>query len=879
MAGPVSGTFAFLFTDIEGSTSLWEIHPREMADALARHDQLLGEVVVMHNGRVFKHTGDGFAAAFSSAADAVAAALAGQVAIESEPWPFPSGIHVRMGLHAGSAEERGGDYFGPTLNQTARVMGAAHGGQTLVSSSARDLAAGTLPDRSRLDEAGSVHLRGLSGLHTLYQLVHPDLKAGFPPLNADQVGAGNLPGYSSAFIGRRSELDEVTALVADNRLVTILGPGGAGKTRLAIETAARAEQFTHGTWIVELGPLRDSSLVDQALAAALNVDQHAALDLRQSLVATIRDHRLLLVLDNCEHLIDACADTAGFLLDTCRHVQILATSRQPLRVEGETTWPIPALATPPATPSSKTDEPIAYDSVALFVERAASVRHGFILTPDNEEAIGSICRRLDGIPLAIELAGARSDVLTPEQIDARLGDRFALLTGGSRTADPRQQTLQATLDWGFNLLDAPEQALLRRLAVFRGDFSLEAAEEVCPGDPIEPAQILDLVSQLTRKSMVEAESRPGGMRYRLLETVREYSAARLEEAGEHADYIQNHQNWFVRLAEQASSKLRSSDQLEWLARLEADHDNLRAVLERTVMEGTPEPALRIARSIWPFWWLHSHFEEGDAWLKTALAQADVDPQLRVGVLIGAAQFAWEHGENDSATARLDEALHTAREIGSRTHEAWALGYRALLATFDEDYALSRQLAGQAMEAFSDRGNFTGVGFAQWIEAGATLAENRRPGDLSQGELERLYAVCDNLLASSRVVGDRNMIGHLHESLGAIQRVMGQVDESRPSVAAAVRALFELGNKGCTAHALDQAAAVELAQGRTDVAARLLGATGAMRDRLGGHSLELRLWGEYAAEAREVLGSRSADSLLSEGRRWDLDEAVARVLDG
>ena len=480
MANPPTGTVTFLFTDIEGSTKLWELYPDAMKVALARHDIILRQAIESHGGVVFKTVGDAFCAAFSSAPAAVEAALAAERALFSERWGETGAVRTRAALHTGNAESREGDYFGPTLNRVARLLSTGYGGQILLSLPAQELVRDHLPEGTELRDLGEHRLKDLIRPERIYQLAAWGLPADFPPLRALDPQRTNLPIQPTSFIGRRQEMAEVRRLLTATRLLTLTGTGGVGKTRLALHVAADlVDAYRDGVWLVELASVTDPALVLQAVAAALGVREQPGRPLRDTLIDFLDARHLLLVLDNCEHLVAACAQLADAVLHACPTVTILATSREALGVGGELTWRVPSLPAPDAQHPPPLEHLTQYEAVRLFIDRAVFALPSFTVTNANAPAVAQICWRLDGISLAIELAAARVKLLAPEQIAARLDDRFRLLTGGSRTALPRQQTLRAAIDWSYDLLSEPERTLLRRLSVFAGGWTLEGAEAVC----------------------------------------------------------------------------------------------------------------------------------------------------------------------------------------------------------------------------------------------------------------------------------------------------------------------------------------------------------------------------------------------------------------
>ncbi len=552
-----SGTVTFLFTDIAGSTQLWEQHPQAMQQALARHDALLRAGIAAHGGAVVKSTGDGLLAVFARATDAVHAALAAQRSLVAEEWGPIGLLGVRMALHTGVTQERDGDYFGPPLNRVARLLAAGHGHQVLLSLATATLVQDQLPSGVSVRDLGERHLKDLARPEHVFQLLVPDLPAEFPPLRALETWPNNLPAPLTSFVGRAQECAAVAELLASQRLVTLTGPGGTGKTRLALHVAAdRLEQCSHGVWLVELAPLADPLLVPLAVASVLGLREEAGRPLLTVLTDYLRTRTLLLLLDNCEHLVDACAQLAETLLRSCPQLRILASSRESLGVAGEAPFRVPPLHTPDPRQLPELEAFAQYEAVRLFTERATSVLPSFRVTSGNMAALAQVCSRLDGIPLALELAAAHVNVLRVEQIAARLDDRFRLLTGASRSAVPRQQTLRALIDWSYDLLSALEQQVLRHLAVFAGGWTLEAAEAVCAGEGLEQERVLDVLSRLVDKSLVQAERVPGQeARYRMLETIRQYALERLAASGEADTIRRRHAEHYLAVAEMAEPHL------------------------------------------------------------------------------------------------------------------------------------------------------------------------------------------------------------------------------------------------------------------------------------------------------------------------------------
>ena len=602
-----AGTVTFAFTDIEGSTRLWETEPAAMARSLVLHNETLHAAFGHHGGAVFSTMGDGMAVAFSSAAGAVRAALEAQRALMAAPWPAETGVlKVRMGLHTdeavlrhGQAVLRDGQYVNRPLNRCARLMAAAHGGQILMSDATEALVRSQLPDGATLLDLGEHRLRDLAGRMHIFQLVHPDLPGAFPVLRTLDAFPGNLPLQVSSFIGRGRELKQTAAALGETRVVTLIGVGGVGKTRLALQVAEQVlPRFGDGAWLCELAPIRDAAGVDDAVAAVFSVTARAGHSTRDALVEFLRNKELLLVLDNCEHLLAGAAALAAVLERSCARLVILATSREGLGIDGEQLVPVPPLAAPGADADLETITDA--EAVRLFVERAAAVKPDFTVTAENAAAVAAVVRRLDGVALAIELAAARVPAMTPAELARRLDRSFAVLAGGRRGAVARHQTLRAAIDWSFELLAEPEQRLLGRLAVFAGGCTLQAVETVCSGEGIDPGAVFELLASLVARSLVVAGESGPQSRYRLLETIREYGEERLEEAGETERWRARHASYYAGFPRQVREHAHApSDEAFWAVRLSAEQDNLLAAWSWAVDTGNLDTAFAILAGFAP----------------------------------------------------------------------------------------------------------------------------------------------------------------------------------------------------------------------------------------------------------------------------------------
>jgi predicted ATPase/class 3 adenylate cyclase len=647
--GAPSGTVTFLFTDIEGSTRLWQQDKAVMGAALARHDEMIREAVAAHGGEVFSTSGDGLAVAFPTASSAVAAARAAQESLGAELWPTASPLRVRMGLHTGEAERREGDYFGPAVNRAARLMGVGHGGQVLCSSATAGIVESEVP----LVDLGEHRLRDLDRPMHVFQVGGGT----FPPLRSLDVLAGNLPLQPTRFVGRAGELDRVTSALDQSRLVTLTGVGGVGKTRLALQAAAEeSPAFADGVWLVELAGLIDPGLVSETVAAVLGVQTQAGRPVEDCVADAFGARELLVVLDNCEHVIGAAAQLAERLVSSPGRSRVLATSREGLGVPGERVIAVPPLAVPPS------DAPglvLASDAVRLFVERAADARDGFSVGEADAPALARLCRRLDGIPLAIELAAARVRSSSPGDILAHLDQRFRLLSAGRRTAPTRQQTLRNAIDWSHELLSEPERVLLRRLSVFSGGFDVGAVEAVATDAALDARDVVDLLDRLVDKSLVALDVSSGTTRYRLLESIRDYALERLADAGETQTFVTRHAEFFASFSERAGVALRGPDEGAWSKRVEADLENLRLALTWAIEADEADLALRVVAGL-----ALSAYGVGCPFGDTALEAAELERArghpLRPMALSSAAWSALRRGEYERATPLAEVGVVEAR---------------------------------------------------------------------------------------------------------------------------------------------------------------------------------------------------------------------------
>jgi predicted ATPase/class 3 adenylate cyclase/DNA-binding CsgD family transcriptional regulator len=670
------GTVTFLLSDIEGSTRLWEAHAEEMAQAVPAHYALLCDAVGRHGGvrPVEQGEGDSIVAAFSRASDALAAALEAQLGLTTQAWPGGLQLRVRIALHTAEAQLRDeGNYFGLALNRCARLRGIANGGQTLLSRAVYDLALEGLPDGVTLVDLGTHRLRDLGRPEHVFALSHPDLPASPESLRSLDALPNNLPQQLTSFVGRERELSDVARALSATRLLTLTGAGGCGKTRLAAQAAADAlDRFPDGAWWVELAPLTDPDAIGPMLGEAVGVKPLPGQSSLDAAVAHLADAQALIILDNCEHLLEACAGAAEVLLHGCEDVTVMATSRAPLGVAGEADWRVPSLSLPSERHTEPVEAVAQSDAVRLFIERALKVRPNFTVDAANAPAIAQICHDLDGIPLAIELAAARVRVLGVERIASGLGDRFRLLTGGARSAMPRQQTLRASVDWSHELLGEEERVLFRRMAVFAGGWALDAVEEVCAGDPLERLAILDLLSSLVEKSLVVVEEQGSSVRYRLLETVRQYALDRLAQAGEVTALRDRQRDVYLALAEQIAPHLEAAGQSAWLDALDVEAANLAAALDHAV-DTDGERALRLCVALTVWWKLRGRFALADDAYVRALDSSPAEPSaLRARVLWARGYLLTYGGRFEEAAASELEALEMAQSLQEVSTAARAL---------------------------------------------------------------------------------------------------------------------------------------------------------------------------------------------------------------
>ncbi len=904
MADVPSGTITFLFTDIEGSTRLWEEQPEAMQQALLAHDRILRGAIEGNDGYVFATGGDSFAAAFRRVNEGLLAAVEAQRALADEDWA-DAPIHVRMALHSGEAEERDGDYFGPTLNRAARLMSAGHGGQVLVSQSAFDISGETAPKELAFDDLGDHRLKDLDRAVRIYQLLHPALPTEFAALRTLDYRPNNLPIQLTSFVGREDDIDAVVSVLSDTRLLTVTGVGGSGKTRLALQAAAEVlSDYPGGVWLVELADVVDPNLVPAAVAAELGVTERQGLSLIDSLASTIGDQQLLLLLDNCEHLVDAAAEAAAGLLERCPHLRILATSRELLGVPGEVPFAAQSLSLPPAEGNGEIE---GFDAVRLFVERAATAKPGFQVTPSNAADIAQICRRLDGMPLALELAAARVRVMSPEQISARLDDQFSLLTGGARTALPRQRTLQATIEWSYQMLDEDEQAVFQSLSVFVGGFAAEGAEQVAATNQITGFAVTDLVHRLVDKSLVVASEEPdGSIRYRLLETIRQFAADELVKAGRANDVRHSHAQAFAALAIEQEQPLRTDEHAVDVVTVE--HDNIRIALRWSLDAGDVDTVTNIATTMGYYWVLRGLSLEGRDWLLEVLDLIpDTDTPTRANILRFLGRMLYLTGAYARARDEGERALEMARRLDDDASRAGALNTLAVVADATGEYEAERLYLEEGLDLTTDSDHFrrsifiADLGWAAWKSNDMETARRQFTLALEEAESGDMPGVDDFLFGLSWVEwveGDHARAEELAEEAVALSDQMGRpVTSAGHEFGVAVYA-HDGGHHEAVAPALTHSLPILLearedhalnhwlwaaarAQPEPSNAVRTMGAQAAFADRTGFvFGIPIRKDVQRLLErARQELDPESFDVAWAEGQAASVDQAGAWALEG
>ena len=871
-----TGTVTFLFSDIEGSTLLAEQRGDEWPKLLEAHREILRRAIASGSGSEVGTEGDSFFVAFPTAAGAVAAAVQSQRELAAHEWPGGSPIRVRIGLHTGEATLAGEDYVGIDVHRAARIAAAGHGGQVLLSDTTRVLTEGTLPEGVELRDLGQRRLKDLSRPERITQLVIEGLPSDFPPLNTLDATPNNLPTQLSSFLGRERELTEVETLLAKTRLLTLTGPGGTGKTRLSLQVGARvADRFADGIFFVPLSTLRDPELVPGTIAHEVGLPERGGLDPMSSLNNYLRERRILLILDNFEQVSDSSPKIAE-LLGAAPGLSVLATSRSALRIYGEREYPVPPLATPDPRRHDSVESLTQYESVALFIERAMAVKPDFSVTNENAPAVAEISARLDGLPLAIELAAARVNVLAPQAMLARLGDRLNLLSGGGRDRPERQQTLRGAIDWSYELLTDDERALFRRLSVFLRGARLDAIEKVCPGDELH-IDLLDGLSSLVEKSLLrQVPAGDGEPRFLMLGTIREYALERLAESGRADELHRRHAEHFAGLVSQAAPNLLGDDKRKWLDWLEEDHDNIRDAIDWATENAETLIALRLVAGLWRFWQMRGYLVEGNQRTKRALDLPGVaDHSLEhADALEALGGLNWWMGDFPACIAAYRACLELRKEIGDLGLLAEAyynLSFPVGFYGFDKPPGSgdeSLELIAEAMRIFKDLGDRAGVAKAEW--AYLTVGWRDR-----QFETARLHG--EAAVPLFRELGDQFMLAWSLYDLGEIDVAEGGLQIARERLAEALRIFVDAGDVSGYTLVLDAFAALCMAMGDLERAARISGAVDNL-ERLTGaglNPLNRTIIGYDPSALRDRPELRAA---WDEGARMEIQDVIAYALE-
>jgi predicted ATPase/class 3 adenylate cyclase len=905
-----SGTVTFLFSDIEGSTQRWEMNPEAMKAAVARHEQLVSAAIKQHNGYVFKSMGDAFCAAFHTAPDAVLAALDAQLALAKEDFTTVDNLRVRMGLHTGYADERDNDYFGPTVNRVARLMSIGHGGQVLLSGVTRDLAHSDLPAGAELIDLGSHRLSDLTEPERVWQLSFKGLATNFPALKSLGTIPNNLFVQPTSFRGRERDLEALKSLLSKHKLITLSGSGGIGKTRLAVEAGTEVlDRYPDGVWFVDFAPITDPQLVASAIAKELGMSQVEGRQVDESILQFLKRKKLLLILDNCEHLLEAVATIANAITRGCPDVRLLATSRQALGISGEEILRLPSLEVPHEIADLTPSAVMEFGAVALFVDRARSVDQSFAPTDENAPVIADICRRLDGIPLAIELAAARVKVLSIPNLAKRLNDRFKILTGGSRTALPRQKTLTALIDWSYDLLSPQEQMLFTRASIFAGGFSLEAASAVCMGDGIEEQDVLDLLSSLTDKSLIVADTGGEQERYRLLESTRAYALEKLAAAGTLERLARRHADYFCGEARAAEARYGRGSTSTWLARVELELDNYRAALEWSIAEGKDVALAGAMAGALERLWFHAGLEaEGRYWIDRVRASLDeaAYPQVaarlrRALALLSDAKPKYEHAERalalyqsvgdghgaawslihlgqglcqmgrlEEASDAYERAVEAMRGSGDEPLAALCLRRQGETRWFRGDIEGGREMFAQALVAFNALGDEAGT---------SAVLGNLAELEFADGHADQALRLAGEALKIQARGKNTQYLTVLYQISAAYRIALGDETGAAADAREGLRLARQTQETLYTAIALQYFALVGALQGEVRNAARLMGYVNAQFKELRYERETTEKWGyeKLTVALREHLDEAEIEKLASEGAAWFEDQAVEEAL--
>jgi len=863
-----TGTITFLFTDIEGSTRLLQVLGQRWRAILEDHNRLLLGAIREAGGIDLRSEGDSFFAVFRSAPAAVDAATKAQRALAAHPWPSEAPVRVRMGMHTGEGTVAGESYVGLDVHRAARIAAVGHGGQVLLSSATSELVRPSLPDGVELRDLGQHRLKDLARPERIYQLTINGLSAEFPAIRSLETPT-NLPSQRTSFVGRKREVARVKELLRGPGLLTLTGPGGSGKTRLALQAAGELlEDYRDGVFLVELAPITDPRLIPSSVADSVGARAEGARPVLDTLLDHVRDREMLLVLDNFEQVIEGAPVTSDLLASAPR-LRILVTSREPLHISGEQELAVPPLGLPDAREPVAPEHLARFEAISLFVQRATAVDPSFRVTQNNAQAVAELCRRLDGLPLAIELAASRVKLLSPRAILERLEHRLDLLTSGPVDVPARQRTLREAIGWSYELLDEIERIAFRRLSVFAGGWALEDAEAVAnPGAELG-ADLLEVLGSLVDKSLVERmRATSDAVRFGMLETIREYAAERLEAAGEVEATRDRHASRFLDLAEAAEPHLRGVNQGRWLDQLEVEHDNVRAALRRAIDAGHHGAALRLVGALWRFWHLHGHLAEGRRWAEEVLGLPGAAGRTagRASALTALGGLAYWQEDLPATGAAYEEALAIAQELGDRRAEAEGLYNMSFVPAYKGDFDRAVAILRDGRTLFEELGVRRGVADTVWLMAIVARLE---------GDNRTARARAEESLRIHREIGDRfGMTDALHV-LGRIALADGDLATAGNSFLEALANDERVGNRTGMGIVLDNLAAKASAEGHHLRAVRLGGASEAIKAAAGGHApppfIDLP---DPREAARDALGDAAVAAAWEEGRAMTLDQALA-----
>ncbi|MGH2682225.1 MAG: ATP-binding protein [Actinomycetota bacterium] len=870
MAELPTGTVTFLFTDIEGSTRLLQELGDRYAAVRDEHAAILRRAIAQGDGVEVSTGGDSFFVAFRSPVGAVRAAMAAQRGLGTHDWSHGAPVRVRMGLHTGEGVPRGDDYVGIDVNRAARVADAAHGGQVIISHATRGLVEHALPEGVSLRDLGGHRLKDIAHPEHLHDLVIEGLPADFPPPRTLDARPNNLPVQLTSFVGREEEIAEVRRLLGRTRLLTLTGPGGTGKTRLALQVAAEIlTEFADGSFFADLSAVTDPTLVPSAVAQALGVPEVAGRPILEAVRDHLRDREILLVVDNFEQVAEA-GPVIEDLLTAAPKLKVLVTSRLVLSLRGEHEYTVPPLEPPDPERLPDVLTLGRFEAVQLFTERALAVRPGFRVTEENAPAVAEITARLDGLPLAIELAATRTKVLTPEQILPRLQNRLSILTSGARTLPDRQRTLRGAIAWSHDLLDDDERRLFARLSVFTGGWTLESAEAVCDPEGIGLDALEGLTSLVDKSLVRRTEPAQGHPRFSMLETIREFGREQLASGDDRDVVPRRHAEFFLGLATEAEPHLTADDQGEWLDRCDQEHANIRAALRWAIEGGRADRAQEATGALWRFWQQRGHLAEGRRWFEEILSlpSGQGRTSARAKALTGAGGIAW--WQNDQAAARTfyGEALAVERELGDPAHVAEALYNQAFVVGAGGDLESADRLLEESLDLYRRAGEERGV---------ARTLVMLVMRDAVAGEWGRVSARIEEAVAIWRRVGDRLQLAFDLVWLSFAYGRMRRAGQARSVALEALELFREVDNPTGIALAFLDLAFLATWEGRHEDAIRLAGALESLRERTGGgppSGFGGMLEGDPAAEARANLSEEVAQRAWEEGRAMSVEEAVA-----